>query len=529
MGIKKREQEMTSDKTKSSFELLLKISRELATTLELRESLEKVIFLSTENVGAERGSLIAITESKHPIEAAIFTDKKFIAHTVPQLRAILDHGLAGWVVENQEPVWIEDTSKDPRWLRRPDDSKEQTGSKSAICLPLRARDQLVGVLTIVHPQPNFFTEDQYNMLLTIADLAGIAIHNASLYASLQSSNQRYQELFEDSIDPIFITDWKGNITEVNRQGSQCIGMDPHSGISYRMQDFHTVNWDELGENFIHLRAGKVANYESEMHCINNTSIPVEIHVRKVLINDLEVLQWIVRDISERKALDNLREDLMAMIYHDLRSPLANIISSLDIMKTLLPEGDENLDPVFQIAVRSTDRLQRLINSLLDIKRLEAGQPITGLEEFSVTNLFEYAREAVLPVIHSKRQNLHIDLEENLSNLTADIGMIRRVIINLLENAIKFTPLDGDIYLGAKNEGDQLLFWVADSGPGIPDEQRERIFNKFTRLQAERFPKGIGLGLAFCKLAVTAHNGKIWVESKKGSGSRFNILLPTHQN
>ncbi len=520
---------MTTDKTKSSFELLLKISRELATTLELREALEKVISLSIENVGAERGSLIAITESKNPVEAAIFTNQKFINHTVPQLRAILDHGLAGWVINNQEPVWIEDTSKDPRWLRRPDDSIEQTGSKSAVCLPLKARDQLVGVLTIVHPEPNFFTQDQVTMLLTIADLSGIAIHNAILYASLQSSNQRYLELFEDSIDPIFITDWKGTITEVNRQGSQCIGLDINSGKSYKIQDFHAVNWEELGENFIQLQEGKVANYESEMRCISDLSIPVEIHVRKALINEVEVLQWIVRDISERKELDNLREDLMAMIYHDLRSPLANIISSLDIMKTLLPEKDESIDPVFQIAVRSTDRLQRLISSLLDIKRLEAGQPITNLEEFSVQSLVDYAREAVLPVIQSKRQNLIINIDDPLPTITADAGMIRRVLINLLENAIKFTPLDGNIYIGAKEEDQQLLLIVADSGPGIPDEQRERIFNKFTRLQAEKFPKGIGLGLAFCKLAVNAHNGKIWVESNENIGSKFNIILPYNQN
>lgn len=519
---------MTRDNKNSSLALLLKISRELATTLELKDALTKVITLSIENVGAERGSLIAISNQNRPIEAAIVTDKKVLSHTVGQLEGILEHGLAGWVVNNLEPVWIQDTSKDSRWLRRPDDAKNQSGSKSAICLPLKARDQLVGVLTIVHPVPNFFTEDQFTMLLTIADLAGIAIHNASLYASLQSSNQRYLELFEDSIDPIFITDWEGKITEINRQGEQCFGFDLNAETEYFMQDFHAPDWDEVGENFIHIRAGKTASYESEMHCKDQQDLPVEIHVRKVFINESEVVQWIVRDISERKALDTLREDLMAMIYHDLRSPLANIISSLDILKTLLPDNDDNVFPVFQIAVRSTDRLQRLINSLLDIKRLEAGQPITNLKDFNIKTIIEDSRDAVLPIIGSKRQQLHIQVEENIPLINADEGMIRRVLINLLENAIKFTPLDGNIFIGSRQENDKLLLWVADSGPGIPDEARERIFNKFTRLQADRFPKGIGLGLAFCRLAVHAHNGKIWVESSKDTGSCFNILLPFKQ-
>ncbi len=121
--------------------------------------------------------------------------------------------------------------------------------------------------------------------------------------------------------------------------------------------------------------------------------------------------------------------------------------------------------------------------------------------------------------------MHIQIEENIPAIKADEGMLRRVLINLLENAIKFTPLNGNIYIGSRQENNELLFWVADSGPGIPDDAKHRIFNKFTRLQAKQFPKGIGLGLAFCKLAVNAHNGKIWVESSWESGSCFNVLLP----
>ncbi|PKO12049.1 MAG: hypothetical protein CVU39_26265 [Chloroflexi bacterium HGW-Chloroflexi-10] len=518
---------MSIDQTKSSLGLLLTISRELATTLDLKEALFKVIQLSMQNVGAERGSLIAVNEKMEPIEAAIITDGRPIKHTIGQLRTLLEHGLAGNVINNQTSVWIRDTSKDDRWLRRPDDDKDQTGAKSAICMPLKARDSMVGVLTIVHPQPDYFTQEQFIMLEAIADLAGIAIHNASLYASLQSSNQRYQELFEDSIDPIFITDWNGKITESNRQGAKCIGKS-NERLQKFINDFHSINWQEVGEKFVHLRAGKTASYESEMHCIEQ-NLPVEIHVRKAIINEQEVLQWIIRDISERKALDSLREDLMAMIYHDLRSPLANIISSLDILNSLLPDQNDQVRPVFQIAVRSTDRMQRLINSLLDIKRLEAGQPIANMKAIRIDEMIHEASETVDPTAQSKRQAILIDVPSDLPEMMGDENMLKRVLINLLENAIKFSPLDGNIQIGARIDDAMFSIWVADSGPGIPNEARDRIFNKFTRLQAKQFPKGIGLGLAFCKLAVTAHNGKIWVDSEAGSGSRFNILLPVKQD
>ena len=291
-----------------------------------------------------------------------------------------------------------------------------------------------------------------------------------------------------------------------------------------MQDFHLVNWEEVGENFIHLQNGETANYESEFQCQDQKILPVEIHVRKVIINEKELIQWTLRDISERKALDVLREDMMSMIYHDLRSPLANIISSLDILDTLLPKNS-SITPVFQIAMRSTDRMQRLINSLLDIKRLEAGQPITNPKLTNMNILLQESVEALEPTISSKHQKILLDIHPDLPQLYADEGMLKRVVINLLENAIKFSPLDGDILLAASSDDGQLFISIKDSGPGIPDDAQDRIFNKFTRLDAKSFPKGIGLGLAFCKLAVNAHNGKIWVESTIGQGSQFNISLP----
>lgn len=515
---------MSLANTQTSLDLILRISRELATTLELEEALSKVIQLSMENVGAERGSLIAVNNNLEPIVAAIFADGRLVPYTLDQIRTILSFGLAGQVIKSQEPVWIVDTSKDERWLRRPDDAANKTGAKSAICIALKARDQLVGVLTIVHPKPGFFNQDQFELLQTISDLSGISIHNAILYASLNESNQRYQELFDDSIDPIIITDWNGNIMEANRQARNCVGVSFNGPLSTSMQDFHLVNWDEVGENFVHLQNGETANYESEFQCHDQRIFPVEIHVRKVIINDKELIQWTLRDISERKALDALREDMMSMIYHDLRSPLANIISSLDILDTLLPKNS-SITPVFQIAMRSTDRMQRLINSLLDIKRLEAGQPITNPKFINMNVLLQESVEALEPTISSKRQKIEVEAKTDLPQLYADEGMIKRVVINLLENAIKFSPLDGNIHLAASSDEQQLLISIKDSGPGIPNEAQDKIFNKFTRLDAKTFPKGIGLGLAFCKLAVNAHDGKIWVDSTIGQGSQFNISLP----
>jgi PAS domain S-box-containing protein len=431
------------------------------------------------------------------------------------------------------PALVTDTSKDDRWLHRPDDEAEQSGPKSAICIPLVSRDQITGILTIVHPEPGFFNKDHLALLQSIADQAGIAVFNARLYDSLQSATRRYRELFEDSIDPILITDRHGHIIEANRRAARITGFQRHDLLGLSIFDLHAANMVRLGEDFANLTNGQTVTYESNLRThtdagIRDAHLPVEVYVREVLIGTDLSLQWTLHDLTERKALDALHEDLSAMIYHDLRSPLANIVSSLDMLATLMPmeSGDAALQSVFSIAVRSTERMQRLISSLLDINRLEAGQPIANQQVTNAADLLSDAVDAIRPVIESKQQSVEIKIAADFPRIRVDADMIRRVLINLLENATKFTPMEGKIQVGGERQGSGVRLWVKDSGAGIPAEATEHIFDKFIRLQAERVPKGVGLGLAFCRLAVQAHGGKIWVESQPGAGSCFIFTLPS---
>ena len=135
-------------------------------------------------------------------------------------------------------------------------------------------------------------------------------------------------------------------------------------------------------------------------------------------------------------------------------------------------------------------------------------------------------EFVLPAIKSKEIDLQVQAPHDLPAILVEADMIRRVVINLLENAVKFTPSGGKIWVEARQEEDFIIISVRDSGPGIPPEDKERIFNKFTRLNVSSSPRGLGLGLAFCRLAITRHGGRIWVDSEVGSGSSFNFILPT---
>ncbi len=385
---------------------------------------------------------------------------------------------------------------------------------------------------MVHANPNFFNEEHLALLQSIADQAGIAVYNARLYESLAAARQRYQELFEDSIDPIIVTSLDGVIQEVNRQAA-ALSRQPRESLPGKLiWALQSQTQESLQAQMPAIHSGETLRYEAQFFPLERSSRPVEFYVRKVSFGGEDLLQWIIRDISERKQLHSLRDDLSAMIYHDLRAPLANIVSSLDMLGTLHTNVDDESEieqQVLSIAVRSTDRMQRLINSLLDINRLEAGQPIARRKAVHVVPLIEDAIDSIQPVTTMKRQKVEVELQEPLPDIWVDEDMVRRVLINLLENATKFTPSEGAITLQARAErhdqNEWVRFIVQDTGPGIPETAQEKIFDKFTRLDIEHFPKGLGLGLAFCRLAVQAHGGTIGAENRLTLGSQFYFTVP----
>jgi PAS domain S-box-containing protein len=524
-----------TETTRTSLELLFNISREISSALDLHTVLTRVLALSTSSVQAERGSVVIIDEQRRPVDAAIIYEGRLSPHTVEQMKSTLEQGLAGWVVSQRQGALVANTSQDARWLRRPDDEKAGSGPKSAICAPIVAREELVGVLTMVHARPGFFDKDHLALLQAIADQAGIAIHNARLYESLQAAHQRYQELFEDSIDPILVTSLEGKIQDANRQAAAVSGRAREALQGTPIWELYRGGSGWLEENIAAIEGGETVSCEAEFTPLNRLAVPVEIYVHKIHFGDGELLQWIIRDISERKQLDLLRDDLSAMIYHDLRSPLANIVSSLDMLRSIVPEetSDEQNPMVAQImsiAIRSSERMQRLINSLLDINRLEAGQSIVNRKAVEILPLIREALDAVQPITSTKRQKVVIEAEDTLPAMWVDEDMIRRVLINLLENATKFTPVEGSLEVRASGDKEWVKVWVKDTGPGIPSEAQATIFDKFSRIQmermqGERMPRGLGLGLAFCKMAVQAHGGSIGVESELGAGSSFFFNVP----
>jgi signal transduction histidine kinase len=278
-----------------------------------------------------------------------------------------------------------------------------------------------------------------------------------------------------------------------------------------------------------LKQSEISIFTSHVLTKEKIEIPVEVHGKLVTTGNNELLQWIHHDISKQVELEEMREDLMAMLFHDLQNPLGNILASMELLNyELPPDADPVLLSIVDIATRSSKRLQTLVHSLLDINRLEAGHPISNQEMVDVRNLVNDVEELLQPSLDRRAIDLKINFPPVLPQLYIDEDMIRRVMINLLDNALKFSPDDQTITLDVvfRPEVPEVMISISDRGIGIPEQYWETVFDKFRRVQARGGPKGLGLGLAFCRLAVEAHGGRIWIDRSDGGGAKFNFTLPT---
>lgn len=235
------------------------------------------------------------------------------------------------------------------------------------------------------------------------------------------------------------------------------------------------------------------------------------------------------DVTERKELETLRDDLNGMIVHDLRTPLTSLLTGL---QTLGVAGD--LDATqrefLEIAVQGGETLLSMVNDLLDISKLEAGSLKLDAEDVMPTDLVTLAMSQVAGLAARNGLRVAQRITPDLPSVTADRELVRRALVNLLGNAVKFTPRGGIVTVAAFYEESEqaVVFAVGDTGEGIPAQSVRRIFEKFGQVESRKagHKMSTGLGLTFCKLVAESHGGRIWVESKLGKGSRFLFTIPS---
>lgn len=511
-----------SQRQLQAMKALSETARAITSSLEVGEVLQRITEQTMKSLDVEAASLALIEESSGELVFRVASGRS--ADQVVGTRLSKEQGISGWVVQHEEPLFVKDVQSDPRFYSEID---ERLGFETNVmaCVPVQVQNETIGVLEAINPSSGLLLPEHVDLLTGIARLAGSAIFHAQLFEQTQAARQRYASLFEDSIDTILISELDGQITDANRRAESFLGYSHDELIGKTIFELHAPDRERLPAKLDQIETVEAISYDSTAFNRIGRRLPVEVHVKRIRIGAVSFLQWILRDISERLELAELRTDLTSMIFHDLRSPIGNIISSLEVLQATLNSDDETTQSVLSIAMRSSRRASRLVESLLDLDRLETNRAVLNMSQASIGALVAEAVEEVHPTAEAKGQLLRMELPPRLPTLEIDVDMIRRVLINLLENAIKYTRSGDQITVSTSSRGGQLVVSVADSGPGIPEDDLDKIFDKFTRVTKDDRPKGLGLGLAFCRLAVEAHGGEIWVESAEGEGSTFSFSLP----
>jgi PAS domain S-box-containing protein len=370
----------------------------------------------------------------------------------------------------------------------------------------------------------------------------IALHNALLFSDVRIGRDRLAAVLNSVDEGIALIETNGYVTLVNEGLSHIIGWPQSEFIaqpfsSYPPDILARLGYTNDSAQQLLDRLAQEGSIDLENFTFTiDSPLSVRYFERSIVPvpNQEDGLGgWLIilRDITEQHQLQKTRDLISETLVHDLRSPVSAVLGAIDVVDDLIT-NNQSLDLAQQsitIARRSAQRVLGMIESMLEIARLQSGKIELNLIPVNVHSLITHSISEFVPLAREYKITLQNDVPTDLPQIFIDHHKINRVISNLLDNALKFTPDQGIVYVAAIYPGkDQVEIQVSDTGPGIPEEYRDKIFERFSQLPEQRGRRrGSGLGLTFCKLAVEAHGGRIWVEPNRPQGSTFIITLPIH--
>ncbi len=405
--------------------------------------------------------------------------------------------------------------------------------RSLIAVPIAQGERVIGSLAFAATQgPRPWSEETVALLRIAAEvMAGASVRQRAL-EDLEASEARKAAILEAALDCIITINPHGRVVEFNPAAEKTLGYRRADVIGMPLRDLvvperlRTARDDGLRPLFVTAERPILGRHTETTACrADGTEFAAELAV--VAIDTVEGPGFTVylRDITERREIERLREELVATVSHELRTPLTSLRGFTELM--LEKEFPAERQRKFLEVIRSEAvRLTKIVNDFLDMKRIESGRATLHRERIDLRALLQE-----IEALFGRDDGLHeikLDLDPAITLLRADPGQLRQVLINLVSNAIKFSPHGGIVTLGARNEAEGVLLWVSDEGIGVAPADMAGLFQKFFRVDnAEtRTIGGTGLGLALVKEIVTAHGGRIWVESTVGSGSTFYVSLPS---
>ncbi|MCT7951234.1 PAS domain S-box protein [Ancylothrix sp. C2] len=376
--------------------------------------------------------------------------------------------------------------------------------------------------------------DEQGKITGISRIARDITQQKRIETALERLRHQNELILASAGEGICGLDALGNIAFVNPAASRMLGYESKEllGQSVHILLQFTQTYERRCRIFASLEDGSVHHVTDEMFCHKSGRyFPVE-YVSTPIRERNQITGAVItfKDITERLAMERMKDEFISMVSHELRTPLTSIRGSMGLLASgILIAQPEKAQRMLQIAVSNTDRLVRLINDILDLERIESGK--INIQK-QICNAGDLMREAAEDLqLMAQKAGVTLEVDPLPVQLWADSDRIVQTLTNLLSNAIKFSPAGSTVWLtGTPPSQGQVTICVRDQGRGIPREKLEMIFERFQQVDASdsRQKGGTGLGLAICRSIVQQHEGRIWAESTLGEGSCFCFSLPVDQ-
>jgi two-component system phosphate regulon sensor histidine kinase PhoR len=394
-----------------------------------------------------------------------------------------------------------------------------------LAAPIRAMERFTEKLRQGHPAGTIIlkTSDETKKL---ADNINYLVDE--LQSQIRLANEEKSKLmtaFTSMTEGVLILDAEDKIEFVNQALSNMLA-DQYGDINGKtlMEAFRDV---DLQKTFLKFKE-KHATVVEEVTLGGVEPVILSVSISSVHnYPDEEKVMVVFYDVTRLKKLEKIRVDFVANVTHEIRTPLTAIIGYLETIKTGATSSNDDLKKFIDISLKQAGRLNRLVEDLLVISKIELGEIKFHFEEVSIRDAFEGAIPLVEAKAGLKKINIHNNVQENLPRVWADRDRLTQILVNILDNAVKFTPEDGSVFIEAGQKDNYAVLTITDTGIGVPKEEVQRLGERFYRVDRSRSRDlgGTGLGLSIVKHLMIAHGGKIEIESQLGRGTKVSLFFP----
>lgn len=531
--------------------LIETIAQQISASLNRERLIRNVLKAAINASGADLAALALVTpqDTLRILHMHLINDEWHDYEVVTDLQ----NGLIGKVLKTGVPMIVANNLREKGYVPpQLNEEQDKPAFLSSVLVPLIQDQKTIGVLNVESHAIDFFTEEHLEFFKSLGGHTTISIQNANLLAERQQQieqisahNNQLQAILDSTRDGVILLNRDGMLMKANRSAEELLRVSLHDDDK---RDFIELLWAEYGlendkdnqslaQTLTEIR--RILRSEPDMLTTN----PFELHrdgqvrhIRMVGSPVRDSQNYIIgrlltlHDITEERLLAKYRQNITRMMVHDLRGPLGSVISGINFAISLITDHiDPTIGEVLNISLNNAQDLLELVENILDIYKLQAGQLPLKLGDTDLNSIVNAAHSALSASMQEAQIVFKRDISPTMPRLYVDSNIIRRVLINLLDNAVRYSPTGGEVLLIAKHTHNSIEIQIADSGSGIPLAEQDRIFDEFHQIKdnaPKRGSKGSGLGLTFCKLAIEAHGGTIQIAPQSPlSGACFVITLP----